>query len=188
MQKPLLGVKTAVLVANGFNEKDLTETQTALQKLGTHVRIISMDHGLVNSWSGDGWGLNFAADQVLSAALAADYEMLVVPGGQRSADKLKLTAHTKRFIGGFLDAQKPVVLFGEALDLLIFADKIAGRRVAGPQSLKDAAEAAGAEWTAEDSAIDGNLMTGGAADTDLTAYAREAAGFFASWFTVSKAA
>ena len=132
MKKPLLGEKIAVLVANGFSEKDLTLTQKALINAGASIRIVSMDHGLVNSWNDLGWGLNFAADQVLSEALAADYDMLLVPGGQRSVEKLKLTAHTRRFIGGFVGMSKPVVFFEEAADLLAFADRAAGIALCGP--------------------------------------------------------
>ena len=105
MQTPLSnslqGAKIAILVANGFNEQDLTSAQRILQGYGAYLRVISMDNGLVNSWNGTGWGLNFAADKMLNEALAADFSMLMVPGGRRSVDKLKLTAHTRRFINGF---------------------------------------------------------------------------------------
>lgn len=160
MRKPLIGEKIAVLVANGFCEKDLTALQRALQPLGATMRIISMDHGLVNSWNDGAWGLNFAADSALSAALAADFSMLLIPGGSRSIEKLKLTAHTRRFIGGFADTGKPVVVCREALDLLIFADKLAGRTVSGLETLKDAAVQAGATWADAPFTIDNNLMTG----------------------------
>jgi protease I len=146
-------------VANGFEEKDLTEMQRALQLYGANMRIVSMDHGLVNSWNQGGWGLNFAADAVLSAALAADFSMLVVPGGRRSIEKLKLTAHTRRFINGFLDFRKPVVMFGDAVELLAFTDKAAGRTVTGPESVREALDKAGAVWKEEAYVADGSLMT-----------------------------
>lgn len=164
MNKPLLGEKLAVLVANGFCENDLTAAQRALQKAGTNVRIVGMDQGLVNGWTGDGWGLHYAADHALNAALAADFDILLIPGGQRSVDKLKLTAHTKRFIAGFMTARKPVIAFGEALELLVFCDQVDGRTVCGPDRLKEPAEQAGAQWSDEPFVIDSNLMTGGAED------------------------
>lgn len=188
MHKPLAGQKLAVLVANGFCEKDLTEMQRGLMKTGANVKIIGMEQGLVNSWNGAGWGLNFPADQTLSTALGADFSMLVIPGGQRSADKLKLTAHTRRFIGSFMDAGKPVVAFDEALDLVIFSERIKGRTVTGPASMKDAAEKAGAAWVDDSFAIDGNLMTGGAATGAHAEYVAEALAFLMSSGEVSKAA
>src|SRR5690606_33724615 len=118
-------------------------TQKALLPFGANIRIVSMDHGLVNSWNGLGWGLHFAADKALNSALAADFSMLVVPGGRRSLEKLKLTAHTKRFISGFVDSRKPVAFFGEAVELLAFAERAAGKTVTGPASCKDTMEMAG---------------------------------------------
>jgi protease I len=184
----LLGEKLAVLVANGFCEQDLTLTQRALQKTGANLRIISMDQGLVNSWAGDSWGLHYAADSALNAALAADYGVLVIPGGQRSVEKLKLTAHTKRFIGGFIDTRKPVVAFDEAIDLLAFCEKIAGRSVTGPDAMKANAENAGANWVEAPYAIDGNLITGGAARGAREGYVAAVCEFLVSGYDSAKAA
>lgn len=122
MQKPLLGHKIAFLVANGLNESDLIETQKIIQALGADTRIISMDQGLVSSLNDQGWGLNFAADHSLNQSLAADYSGIVVPGGKRSVEKLQLTAHTRRFIRGFYETDKPVCLLNDAADLQAFAE------------------------------------------------------------------
>lgn len=126
MSQSLRGQKIAVLVANGFSEKDLTLMQKEILHSGAQIRIVSMDAGLVNSWDDEaepaGWGLNFAADAVLSRALAADYDMLLVPGGERNVEKLQLTAHTRRFIRGFVDAGKAVVFYNNAAQLLPFAE------------------------------------------------------------------
>ncbi len=169
MNKPLLGQKIAVLVANGFSEKDLTFTQKVLMHSGAQMRIVSMDPGLVNSWNDDagqeGWGLNFASDQVLNQALAADYDMLIVPGGQRSVEKLELTAHTRRFIGGFVDAGKPVAIYGNALQVLLFAERGEGVRVCGPEALREKAESQGASWC-EDVAIQSGHVLSGRSDTE----------------------
>lgn len=160
MNKTLLGAKAAALVANGFDEKDLTGIQRLLIKTGASLRIVSMDQGLVNSWNGDAWGLHYAADAPLNAALSADYSMLIIPGGRRSVDKLKLTAHTKRFISGFIDTRKPVAVFGEALELLASCGKISGRNVAGPENVRELAVAAGAAWVDAPYVIDGNIISG----------------------------
>lgn len=152
--------KLAILLSSGFNERDLTVLQKMLMPMKMPMRIVSMDRGLVNSWAGENWGLSFAADDALNEALSSDYSALVIPGGQRSIDKLKLTAHTKRFVGGFLDTNKPVVAMGEALDLLAFIDKVAGRTVHGLDTMKDMMIQAGADWSDDNPAIDSHLMSG----------------------------
>jgi protease I len=188
MNKPLLGQKLAVLVANGFCEKDLTEMQRGLMKTGADVRIIGMDQGLVNSWNENGWGLNFASDKMLSEALGAEFSMLVIPGGQRSVDKLKLTAHTRRFIGSFMDSRKPVIAFDQAVDLVLFSQRATGRTITGPAQLKEEAEKSGAAWAEEAYVIDGNLMTGGSMTGPREAFVAEALAFLTECVAVDKAA
>ncbi len=117
--KSLIGQKIAILAANGFDEADMIAAQRALVAAGATMRLVSSDNGLVNGWDGKGWGHNFPVDAALNTALGVDYDGLVIVGGQRSFDKLKMTAHTKRFIGSFMLAQKPVVAFGEAADVLM---------------------------------------------------------------------
>ncbi len=121
MSKTLHGIKIAILVANGFNQQDFTAAQKALGSEGASLKLVSPDQGLVNGWEGSGWGHHFPVDQQLATALGADFDMLVVPGGQRSMDKLKTTAHTKRFVNSFMVSDKKVFLFGDAVALLDFA-------------------------------------------------------------------
>ena len=182
MEKLLLGKKAAVLVANGFCEKDLTLTQRAMVSAGAVLRIISMGQGLVSSWNDgegrEGWGLNFAVDQVLNRALAADYDMLIVPGGKRSIEKLELTAHTRRFIGGFIDTGKPVAIYDDALELLVFADRVGGLSVAGPESLRERVEVQGAVWFDEAYCVDGDIITGLSDGETRENYAQAVSEFF----------
>lgn len=187
MQKPLLGEKIAVLVANGFNEKDLTVSQKALMNAGADVRVISMDNGLVNSWDENGWGLNFAADQALNQALAVDYTMLMIPGGQRSIDKLKLTAHTKRFLNGFMNARKPVAMFAEAVDLLVFAERAQDMEVSACDAVRASLEEAGANVSKSAYTIFQNAITGNADEESREEFAKAVFDFFVECASMSEA-
>ena len=160
MTKPMTGLRVAVLVANGFDEGDLLAVQRLLVELGATMRIVSTAQGLVNGWDGQGWGHNFAVDEQINTALGADFDRLVIPGGQRSFDKLKLTAHTKRFISSFMAAMKPVAVIGDALQIMGVTEQLAGRTVAGPQDFQAEAEKAGAVWSGDPVQVDGNLLTG----------------------------
>lgn len=156
-------------MANGFNEAEFLMIQKAMIDQGASLRIISTDSGLVNGWDGKGWGHNFAVDAPLNTALGIDYDAVIIPGGQRSLDKLKLTAHSRRFIGSFIAAIKPVFCMGEAIQLLAQTDHVAGKTVSGPESKKAMAETAGATW-ADDLTIDGTVMTGDTEGDKLSAY------------------
>lgn len=112
-----------ILVANGFDEADFTESQRAFAKLGTKVSVVSTETGLVNSWRDNGWGHHFPADANVSTVLGSDYDCLFVPGGERSIAKLATSAHAKRIIRSFLDAGKPVALQGDADEMLVACDR-----------------------------------------------------------------
>lgn len=160
MRRPLSGVKVAMLVANGFSQSDMIAAHKALLEAGANVRIVSSENGLVNGWEGESWGHHFAVDAPLGTALGADYSVLVIPGGQRSVEKLNLTAHTKRFISSFMGASKPVFVMDNALHILILTDNIKGRTVSGPATMQDVVTQAGGTWSGDAICVDGQLSTG----------------------------
>ena len=150
------------------------------------TKIISPDAGLVNGWAGDHWGHHYAVDAALGTALSGDYDMLIVPGGQRSLDKLKMTAHTKRFINGFLVSEKPVVMYGDALHVLITTDNVRGRTVAGPADMKDVVIQAGGNWSDVTPMRDGMLVTGASDEATRKALIAEMMDFFAAHVTMRR--
>ena len=170
MAKTLQSLKIAVLMANGFNENEFLMIQKAMIAEGAALRIVSTDSGLVNGWDGKGWGHNFAIDAQLNTALGIDYDAVIIPGGQRSLDKLKLTAHSRRFIGSFIAAMKPVICMGDAVQLLAHTDHLNGKTISGPESKKAMSETAGATWSDEAITMDNLVMTGDTEGAKLAAY------------------
>ncbi len=163
MQKPLAGKKAAILLANGFNEMEMTAFQRGMMEAGAFPKIVSVENSLANGWQGNAWGHYFAVDVQLADALSSDYDILLIPGGQRSLDKLKLTAHTKRFIGGFLAAMKPVMLMGDAAQLLAYTGQANGLMLNAPEAAKETMAQAGAVWSDNSPTIHHNVMS--ASDT-----------------------
>lgn len=186
MDKPLMGQKIAILVANGFDETDMTHAQRALASLGASLKLISTENGLVNSWvtkenNTGSWGHHFPTDGNVSSVLAADFDGLYVPGGKRSIDKLKDNAHCRRIMRSFFDAGKPMLLMGCAVELLASAERATGCTVTGDALSEKTMTEAGAEWTAEAPCIHSFLATaqGSLADNPMFAefanfYAQEA--------------
>ena len=159
MIKPLTGTKIAVLVANGFEEKSFLSAQKMMLEMGATIRVISTNQGLVNGWDGAAWGHNYAVDAPLNTALGVDFEALVIPGGTRSIEKLKMTAHTRRFIGSFMAANKPVAVMGDAVMLMAHAEQLDGREVSGPEDCRMMATHQGATWS-QDMMMDKNMLSG----------------------------
>ena len=166
----------AILVANGFDENQTTEIQRALTKIQAYAKIISPESGLVNGWQGEAWGHHFHVDAPISEALGSDYDILILPGGERSAAKLRQNLHTRRIVNHFLDANKPIVAVGAGVALLALGGKLAGRTVAAPDNARAELEGAGASVSENDQEADGNLLT--LKDAEPSVWAEEALTFF----------
>lgn len=133
MSHDLSGKKIAILIANGFQQSDVTAAQRMFQDAKATVKLVSSEAGLVNGWEGNGWGHHFASDISVSKALASDFDMVVIPGGMAHVEKLLKTEHTKRFVGGFMRAQKTIVAFADGVKVLIETGMLRDYEVAAPE-------------------------------------------------------
>ena len=170
MMKTMTGTKVAVLVANGFSEAHFIAAQKTMQEMGVTMQIVSPNQGLVNGWSGTSWGHNYAIDQQLNTALGADYDCLIIPGGERSMEKLMMTAHTRRFISSFMSAMKPVAVMGDAVQMMAKIEQVMDREVSGPDSSMDMVKNAGAHWMESAMHMDGMMLTGACEENDMPHY------------------
>jgi protease I len=186
MTLTLAGKSIAILVANGFDENQMAEIQRALTKAKAVTKTIAPEQGVVNGWQGDGWGHHFPVDVQINEALGSDFNMLVVPGGERAAAKLKDNLHARRIIGHFLEAGKPVAAIGAGTGLLALSNKISGRMVAAPVHAQDELKAAGAALSEEPQEVDLNLLTSNG--DDLGAWVTEAIEFFGDAELIREAA
>ncbi len=168
-EKPLAGKTVAMLVANGFAEAEMTETQKALVAAGATPKIVSPEVGLVNGWHEGTWGHNFYVEVKPGNVLPSQYDALLVPGGERSVTALAENAHARRIIKGMVDMDKPVGVLSDAVELLARAEAVAGRRVTGSESVRASVESAGGMWSDEPVTTDGRLITA-AGDENLGAF------------------
>lgn len=185
--QPLAGSTVAVLVSSGFEETEMTEPQRALLKAGAQLQIVSPDQGLVNGWHGKSWGHFFPVDRQIGSVLGSDFDMLLIPGGERSISKLTDNPHTKRIVGHFFDAGKPIAAVGEGVKLLLQNGKAKGRTLRGPEELKPVAESAGASWSEEPVSVDGTLVTAQSSE-DLSPFVGHTLKVFAEAIQMKKAA
>jgi protease I len=116
-----LQIKTiAILTANGVFQDDISNIQRALIQRRNFPKIIGAGAKLITSWDGKTWGHNFAVDVSITEALGVDYDILVVPGGEKAINALQDTAHTKRILGSFVASKRPVLFMNEAKSLINF--------------------------------------------------------------------
>lgn len=162
---PLAGKVIALMVANGFDEIDFTGAQKRLIKLGATIRVVSRANGLVHGWYDDSWGHFFPVDVDLVDTLAIDYDGLMIPGGQRSVEKMAEDPHSLRVLKAFMRASMPVALIGDAVGLLVLAESADGRTVTGTASLQEIMTTSGATWQDEPVVTDAALVTGAGSES-----------------------
>ncbi len=159
MKNILAGKKVAILVADGFEQVELTGPKEALEKAGAKAEIISPAGETVKGWDTTKWGKTFRVDVPLKKAKADDYDALLLPGGVMNPDKLRMDQKAVQFCREFFDAGKPVAAICHGPWTLINAGVVEGRRMTSWPSVKTDLENAGADWVDEQVVVDNGLVT-----------------------------
>src|SRR5579884_3880315 len=136
MTGQLKGKKVAILVADGFEQVEMTEPKKALEKAGAETEIISPADGKVKGWNHVEWGDKFSVDVVLDDADASDYDALLLPGGVMNPDKLRMNPKAVDFVKHFVTEKKPIAAICHGPWTLIEAGAVKGRTVTSWPSLK----------------------------------------------------
>ena len=97
--------KVAILVADGFEQIELTEPREALEAEGAVTKIISPATGKVQGWKHDDKGDAFNIDLKLGNADASDFDALLLPGGVKNPDKLRILPEAVQFVKEFFRAR-----------------------------------------------------------------------------------
>jgi protease I len=167
----LKGKKVAILVAEGFEQVELTEPKQALDEAGAQTSIVSPESGEVQGWNHFEKGQRFKVDLPLARASARDFDALLLPGGVANPDQLRVNPRAVVFVREFFEAGKPVAAICHGLWPLIDAGVIRGRKVTSWPSLKMDLRNAGAEWSDQEVVTDNGLVTSRKPD-DIPAFNR----------------
>lgn len=155
----LKGKKVAILVAEGFEQVELTEPKKALDEAGAETRIVSPAAGEVQGWNHFDKGERFKVDVPLARASSREFDALLLPGGVANPDQLRINATAVTFVREFFEAGKPVAAICHGLWPLIDAGVVRGRKVTSWPSLKTDLRNAGAEWSDQEVVTDNGLVT-----------------------------
>tara|TARA_B100001027_G_C16007791_1_gene215530 strand:- start:14 stop:535 length:522 start_codon:yes stop_codon:yes gene_type:complete len=88
-----------------------------------------------------------------------DYELLVLPGGVKSMEILRLDKKAIRVVQNFNDSKKIISAICSGTMMLISADIIKGKKITGYYAWKQDILNAGAKFVDEPFVIDGNIIT-----------------------------
>jgi protease I len=159
MANELKGKRIAILVAEGFEQVEMTEPKSALEAAGAQTSIVSPARGRVQGWKHFEKADTFPVDVPLSEARCDDFDALLLPGGVANPDQLRMIPEAVTFVREFFEDGKPVAAICHALWTLIEADVVKGRSLTSWPSLKTDLRNAGARWVDQEVVTDNGLVS-----------------------------
>ena len=147
--------KVLMIATDGYEDSELLEPRRILRERGAQVTLASLEKGEIE---GDN-GARVEVDRLIADLNPDDFDLLVLPGGTKNPDKLRMDETVVATIRAFAGAGKPVAAICHGPWLLVEADLVRGRRVTSWPSIRTDLRNAGAEVVDEEAVTDGNLVT-----------------------------
>nr|WP_308910392.1 type 1 glutamine amidotransferase domain-containing protein [Pseudokordiimonas caeni] len=158
-KKRLSGRRIAFLATDGVEETELTQPWNAAREAGAEIDLISPTLGSIRAERHGEPGEAFKVDRAVASAKAEDYDGLVLPGGLRNPDQLRLDKKAVAFTRAFFEQSKPVAAICHGPWMLAEAGVLVNRKVTSWPSLKTDLTNAGASWVDAEVVVDEGLVT-----------------------------
>ncbi|KYF49030.1 permease, partial [Sorangium cellulosum] len=158
-RKKLAGKRIAALVADGFEQIELTVPMKALRAAGATVDVVSLRHGKIRGMNLHEPGARVRVDRTLGEADPAEYDGLLLPGGFINPDLLRQSEEARRFVRAFDDLRKPIATICHGPWVLASAELVSGRQLASWPGIRDDIVHAGGVWRDEEAVRDGNWLS-----------------------------
>ncbi|MEO8440077.1 MAG: type 1 glutamine amidotransferase domain-containing protein [Spartobacteria bacterium] len=159
MANELKGKKVAILVADFFEQVELTKPRKALEEAGAEVTIVSPDSGKIRGMNHADKGDEFEVDVALDKANPKDYDALMIPGGTMNPDTLRSNEAALEFTRHFFQTGKPVAAICHGPWVLVDAGVARDRTVTSWPAIQTDLKNAGATWVDEEVVVDNGLVT-----------------------------
>jgi protease I len=160
-EEDLIGRRVAVLMTDGVEQVEYTGPRAFLEQKGVRVTLVSPKGAgeEVQGMNHDQPGDRFKVELGLLQAKEADFDMLLLPGGEENPKQLRKIPEAIAFIKAFDDADKPIAAICHGPWPLIDAGIAESKHLTSYPAIQDDLKAAGAEWTDEEVVVDGKLIT-----------------------------
>lgn len=159
MANELNGKRVAILVADGFEQVEMTEPRKALEEAGAKTELVSPAQEQVQGWNHYDKGDWFRVDVPLKRARPEDYDALLLPGGVVNPDQLRTIPEAIEFVRGFFTQLKPVAAICHGPWSLVEAGVTRGRTLTSWPSLKTDIRNSGGHWVDQEVVADNGLVT-----------------------------
>src|SRR5438874_1101509 len=166
--RELEGRRAAVLVEQQYQEMEVWYPVYRLREAGCKVTLVGPEAGV--SYPSK-LGYPAKSDKAAKDVTAADFDLLVIPGGF-APDFMRRSEAMLRLVSDMAEQGKPVAAICHGPWVLCSTQALKGRRATCFASIKDDVINAGGKYVDEEVVVDGNLITSRKPD-DLPAFLRE---------------
>jgi protease I len=157
---PLIPDSRVLIVAtDGFEEWELFGPREILQTRGAEVVLASPKLDPIQATVHDDPGKTIRPDLTVDQANADDFDALILPGGVRNPDHLRMNARVIDLIKQFAGQGKPIGAICHGPWLLVEADLLRGKTATSWPSIRTDLRNAGATVVDEPAVTDGNVVT-----------------------------
>ena len=152
----LSGKRVAILVEDGFEDRELTGPRDALRAAGAAVTLVGPTAG--TEFRGKRGEAVVTSEIAAGTARVKDFDALVIPGGY-APDKMRMRHAMVDFAREAMDSGKPVAAICHGPQLLISANVLRGRTLTCWPSIAIDVKNAGGLYVDKPVVEDGNLIT-----------------------------
>src|SRR3954471_9646871 len=151
--------RVLIVATDGFEEWELFGPRQILQARGAEVVLASPERDPIQATVHDDPGRTIRPDLTVDEANADDFDALILPGGVRNPDTLRLHGNVIELIRAFDRQGKPIAAICHGPWLLVEADLLRGRTATSWASIRTDLRNAGANVVDEAAVTDGNIIT-----------------------------
>src|SRR5256886_1572327 len=159
MARKLDGKKVAILVADGFEQVEMTKPREALDEAGAETKVVSLKSGKIQGMHHADKGDRFDVDLAVDQARPEEFDALIIPGGLLNPDALRSNENALEFTRHFFREGKPVATICHGPQVLINTGLVRGRTMTSWPAIKADMRNAGANWVNEEVVVDNGLVT-----------------------------
>jgi len=157
---PLIKDSRILIVAtNGFEEWELFGPKQILEQRGAEVQLASLTLDPIQATVHDDPGKTIRPNLTIDQVNPDDFDALILPGGVRNPDALRIRGNVIGLIRDFNRQGKPIAAICHGPWLLVEADLLRGRTATSWPSIRTDLRNAGANVVDEPAVTDGNLVT-----------------------------
>jgi protease I len=157
---PLIKDSRILIVAtNGFEEWELFGPKQILEQRGAEVQLASLTLDPIQATVHDDPGKTIRPNLTIDQVNPDDFDALILPGGVRNPDDLRIHGNVIGLIRDFNRQGKPIAAICHGPWLLVEADLLRGRTATSWPSIRTDLRNAGANVVDEPAVTDGNLVT-----------------------------